>query len=101
MVNKSDYVELGLACANVCKALERGLSGKELDTLSPSVREAVKQLTRWVEPGIGTVRGSLTTLSITGPWRRFTRRSQRRVEGTRFLDFSTPRMIKKLLGLGS
>ena len=46
MVNKSDYVELGLACANVCKALERGLGGKELDNLSPSVREAIKQLTR-------------------------------------------------------
>ena len=46
MANKSDYVELGLACANVCKALERGLNGKELDGLSPSVREAIEQLTR-------------------------------------------------------
>ena len=46
MANKSDYVELGLACANVCKALERGLDGKELDSLSPSVREAIEQLTR-------------------------------------------------------
>ena len=46
MANKSDYVDLGLACADVCKALERGLNGKELDDLSPSVREAIEQLTR-------------------------------------------------------
>ena len=46
MANKSDYVELGLACADVCKALERGLNGKELDDLSSSVREAIEQLTK-------------------------------------------------------
>ena len=45
MANKSDYVELGLACANVCRALERGVSGKKLDDLSQSVREAIVQLT--------------------------------------------------------
>ena len=45
MANKSDYVELGLACANVCKALHRGLGEKTLDDLSPSVRDAIEQLT--------------------------------------------------------
>ena len=45
MANKSDYVELGLACADVCKALDRGMNGKKLD-LSQSVREAIEQLTR-------------------------------------------------------
>ena len=45
MANKSDYVELGLTCANVCKALRRGMSGRKLDDLSQSVREAVEQLT--------------------------------------------------------
>ena len=63
MTNKSDYVELGLACADVCKALERGLNGKELDDLSPSVREAIEQLTRLAEPGVDTVRRSLTSLN--------------------------------------
>ena len=46
MANKTDYVELGLACANVCKALDRGMNGKKLDDLSHSVREAIEQLTR-------------------------------------------------------
>ena len=46
MANKSDYVELGLACADVCKALGRGMNGKTLADLSQSVREAIEQLTR-------------------------------------------------------
>ena len=45
MVNKLDYVELGLACAEVCKALDRGMNGRRLDELSRSVREAIEQLT--------------------------------------------------------
>ena len=50
MANKSDYVELGLACANVCKALDRGMNGKKLDDLNESVREAINELTMWVGP---------------------------------------------------
>ena len=46
VANKSDYVELGLASADVCKALERGMNGKKLDDLGQSVREAIEQLTR-------------------------------------------------------
>ena len=45
MINQTDYVELGQACANVCLALSRGLEGKSLDELSNSVCEAIKQLT--------------------------------------------------------
>ena len=45
MANKSDYVDLGLSCANVCKALDRGMNGRKLDDLSQSVREAIAQLT--------------------------------------------------------
>ena len=45
MANKTDYVELGLACADVCKALDRGTNGRRLDELSRSVREAIAQLT--------------------------------------------------------
>ena len=50
MANKADYVELGLACADVCKALDRGIKGRKLDDLSQSVREAIEQLTTWVKP---------------------------------------------------
>ena len=39
-----DYVELGLACADVCTALERGLNGKKLNDLNNSVCEAINQL---------------------------------------------------------
>ena len=45
MANKEDYVELGLTCANVCAALDRGLNGKQLSDLNDSVREAINQLT--------------------------------------------------------
>ena len=44
MANHVDYVELGLACANVCLALKRGLDGKDSGNLSDSVREAINQL---------------------------------------------------------
>jgi len=45
MLNEGDYVELGLACADVCNALDRGLNGKLLNELEGSVCEAIKQLT--------------------------------------------------------
>jgi len=45
MVNDTDYVELGLVCADVCTALNRGLNGKRLNELSGSVCEAINQLT--------------------------------------------------------
>ena len=45
MTNEADCVELGLACADVCTALNRGLNGKMLKDLSDSVNEAIKQLT--------------------------------------------------------
>ena len=45
MANRTDYVELGLACAEVCKALDRGMNGRRMDDLSQSVFEAIEQLT--------------------------------------------------------
>ena len=45
MIDKADYVELGLACADVCRALDRGINGRRLDELSQSVFEAIGQLT--------------------------------------------------------
>ena len=45
MINQTEYVELGLVCANVCLTLSRGLEGRSLDELSNSVCEAIKQLT--------------------------------------------------------
>ena len=45
MANQADYVDLGLACVDVCTALDRGLSGKKLKDLNNSVCEAIKRLT--------------------------------------------------------
>ena len=43
MINED--TELGLACANVCTVLDRGLCGKLLKDLNNSVCEAINQLT--------------------------------------------------------
>ena len=45
MVNREDYAELGLACADVCRALDRGLNHRQADQLSRPVFEAIEQLT--------------------------------------------------------
>ena len=65
MINKTDYVDLGLACADVCRALDRGMNGKKLDGLSQSVCEAINQLTMWVKPAMHILDSSPTILLIT------------------------------------
>ena len=45
MANDQDYIELALACAEVCQTLDRGLDGRRLDELSRSVLGAIGQLT--------------------------------------------------------
>lgn len=45
MVSEVEYVELGLACASVCEALNRGMGRGRADQLSQSVLEAVEKLT--------------------------------------------------------
>ena len=44
--SREGYVELGLACADVCRTLDRGLNGRQADQLSWPVFEAIEQLTR-------------------------------------------------------
>ena len=45
MADEQDYMDLGRSCADVCKALERGLEGRRSDELSRPVLEAIEQLT--------------------------------------------------------
>ena len=45
MINEADYVDLGLACADVCRALDRGMRARRVDELGQSVFEAIEQLT--------------------------------------------------------
>jgi len=44
MANDLDYVELGLSCADICRALDRGMDGRPLEGFSQSVRDAMDQL---------------------------------------------------------
>ena len=45
MANEVDYIEFGLFCADVCKALARGVEGRRLNQLSRSMLEAIGRLT--------------------------------------------------------
>ena len=45
MANELDFVEIGLHCADICGALDRGMKGKSLDELSLSVCDAINRLT--------------------------------------------------------
>jgi hypothetical protein len=45
MTNEEDCVEIGMACADVCTALSRGLNGKSLRDLNNSVCAAIERLT--------------------------------------------------------
>lgn len=73
MIDEVDYVDLGLACADVCSALGQGLKERRADELSRPVLEAIKWLTTWVDATeVYSVRNpcSVPYLSITGPRRR-------------------------------
>ncbi|KAF9793344.1 hypothetical protein BJ322DRAFT_1034115 [Thelephora terrestris] len=48
MANRTDYVELGLACADICRALDRGMNGEQADRFNGSLFEAIEQLTTTV-----------------------------------------------------
>ena len=45
MIEREDCVKLGLACADVCRALDKGLDDRKADQLNRSVLEAIEQLT--------------------------------------------------------
>ena len=44
MINETDYVELGLTCAEAFGALDRGTNGKRVDQISHSALTAIEQL---------------------------------------------------------
>jgi len=44
MIDEVDCVGLGLACADVCIALDRGMKGKETNEFSQSVLQAIERL---------------------------------------------------------
>jgi hypothetical protein len=50
MADNPDYVELGLSCADACRALDRGIKGGKPNEPTQSVYDAINQLTLWVKP---------------------------------------------------
>ena len=44
LIDKADYVELGLICADVCEALNLGMGRRRADQLSQSVPQAIEKL---------------------------------------------------------
>jgi len=102
MVNQADYVELGLACANVCTTLDRSMDGRRLDELNQSVREAIGQLTTFVvKPTMYGLRNLPTTSRNAGLWQISNGRSSGWANGMEPLDSSTQRTIKRRSPLGS
>lgn len=45
MINKANYVELGLACADLCKVLHQGMGERQVGQSVQSVLEAIERLT--------------------------------------------------------
>lgn len=45
MAKRKDYVELGLFCAHLCQALDRGLDGRRVDELNQPLLGAIEHLT--------------------------------------------------------
>ena len=41
LANEQDYVEHGLSCADICKALDWGMNGKKLGDLDESVCDGI------------------------------------------------------------
>lgn len=44
MIDEVGYVELGLTCAEVCKALDQGMNRRRVDQLSQSTLRAIERL---------------------------------------------------------
>jgi len=45
VINEVDCVGLGLACADVCMALDQGMKGREPNEFGQSVLQVIEQLT--------------------------------------------------------
>ena len=99
MANEQDFVDLGLHCADICKALERGINEKKLDDISKSLCEAINQLNTWVESAVHSLDGPLTTHLVAERLRRSKGGSPNKAGATQFPDLSIPEVIRKRLPL--
>ena len=101
MVNEQEYVELGLVCADICRALDRGMNGKKLNDLSQSVSEAINQLTTWAKQVMHSLDSLLTVVLIAELWQESKERSSSGADGTQSPGLCMRRMTRRRLPLGS
>ena len=95
MIDEVDCVGLGLACADVCMALDRGTKGRETNGFSRSALEAIEQLTVYVKPAeMHLVHNLLTMPSMAGLRRRSRGRLSSGGNGMRSLDSSVRGKMK-------
>jgi hypothetical protein len=97
MSDKPDCVEIGLACADVCRVLGEGMDGRRADQPSQPVLKAIERLMTWVGPATCVLENLLIKLSTVGLWPRSRSTSSNGAKGTRFLGVSTRRRIKRRL----
>lgn len=96
MVDEADYIKLGLTCADVCTALDRGLKGKLLNELADSVYETINQLTTSVNlTEMHFTHNLLTMFSIAGSRQRSRGTLSGGVSEKRSPDFSARRRTKR------
>ncbi|KAF9778231.1 hypothetical protein BJ322DRAFT_1114477 [Thelephora terrestris] len=48
MAKRTEFLELGLACADICRAIDRGMNCRQADHFNQSVFEVIEQLTTTV-----------------------------------------------------
>lgn len=46
MINEQDFVDLAKDCSYICNILNAGTRGRNVDNLSPPVREAIEDLNK-------------------------------------------------------
>jgi hypothetical protein len=89
MVDNLDYVRLGLSCADVCRALGRGINGKKLDEFSQPVYDATGQLALWVGPATRTsncplIRNTLNHRTVADIQKKLVKWGKRNMVSRRF-----------------
>ena len=95
MINQAEYVGLGLACADICKALERGTKGRRVDQLDQSVLRAIEQFTMQVKSIIHVPGDLLTMHLIPELWARSKTELPSGANEMRSLGFCKREMIKR------
>ena len=93
MIRGGDFIELGLACAGVCKTLDRGVKGREEAKLSLATFETIERLTTQVESTVHTCSDTLTKFPIAEFLPRFKGMSSSLVNEVWSVAFSMRRAI--------